>query len=363
MQVPAQGQSRLKRAWHHFVESNYLTWFTDWMMKFGGKGAHSVLIITTLYMSAELYPGVSLPPELNLTVFLLQMFMLDIGGLGLATLARQARGHGNTEGATHASRLSKFLIAIMIAGIVTVCAEQAVSGFDFGKDAQNWINVIKIIIEVSLVVARAFCAVLYGVVIHALQDDHRSQKMVIPIPDLEQKLSEMMAQIQAEMQSNLNAFHSGIVTQLEAKFDQLEPLDYDAIASALVPHLPAQESFQLDMAQLASEVAPLVRACDENETLVVAHDGTDCETPNETQQPRITVKLADLPVEQTRNTDKLQLVPRSTRKSSTETSEAATKMRRIVKRNPSIGPTELAKKASVSKSTASRFLKNLTTVA
>src|SRR5215472_11556988 len=95
-------------AWYHIRESNYLTWFTDWMMKFGGKGAHSILIITTLYMSAELYPGTNFPPVLNLIVLLVQMFMLDLGGLGLITLARQARAHGNAEGADKAQQLSKF---------------------------------------------------------------------------------------------------------------------------------------------------------------------------------------------------------------------------------------------------------------
>ncbi len=98
------------------VRSNYVTSITDWFMGFAGKWAELVLYGTVLYACAELYPGVHLPVGLSLAVFLIQMGALDIGGLSLGKLAKQAREDGNTKGADQAATLSKWLIAIMLTG-------------------------------------------------------------------------------------------------------------------------------------------------------------------------------------------------------------------------------------------------------
>jgi hypothetical protein len=66
--------------WYHFFRSTYVTKFTDWLLMFGGKSAHLILTLTTLYMSAELFPGVSFPSALNIVVFIIQVFALDMGG-------------------------------------------------------------------------------------------------------------------------------------------------------------------------------------------------------------------------------------------------------------------------------------------
>jgi len=105
-----------------------------------------------------------------------------MGGLGLATLSRQARADGNIEGAEKAQKLSNWLIGIMIAGLVTVSAEQAISHIpNLTKDVQQWIDAIKITVEVVLVIARAICAVFYGVIIHALKHE-TGQAPTAPTP-------------------------------------------------------------------------------------------------------------------------------------------------------------------------------------
>src|SRR5947199_8587037 len=76
---------------HGLVRSNYVTAITDWFMSFAGKWAELVLYGTVLYSCAELYPGVHLPDGLSLAVFLIQLGALDLGGLSLVKLAKQAR--------------------------------------------------------------------------------------------------------------------------------------------------------------------------------------------------------------------------------------------------------------------------------
>lgn len=369
----ASATTQKQGAWYHFRESNYLTWFTDWLLKFGGKGAHSILILTTLYMSAQLFPGVNLPPTLNLAVFLLQMFMLDVGGLGLATLARQAREHGNTDGAKYAGRLSRFLIGIMIAGIVTVCVEQAISNFHLTEDAQNWIDAIKIIIEVSLVVARAFCAVLYGVAIHSLEGVSGHSNTPAQLPDytaiIQQNLAEMRTQIQTEMQQSLSSFRVEIGSQIDSKIVAAEPMNYDAIVRKMMPVIEAKLSGlettfsaqipqTADMAALALELAPMLLSTEQspnalaNDESVLLSEQIEDDEVNE--KPRITDKLPELQSEQPANVQRLHLVNKSVRtQRTTENSEAAKKIKRLLRKDPTLGPTELASKCSCSKSYAS----------
>ena len=148
---------------YHFARSNYITAITDWFMGFAGKWAELVLYGTVLYSCAQLYPGVYLPVGLSLAVFLIQMGALDIGGLSLAKLAKQAREDGNMAGAANAERLSKWLIGIMLVGVVTVGLEHALP-----VALPTWVITC---VDVLLVVARSICAVLYGQVVHALKSE------------------------------------------------------------------------------------------------------------------------------------------------------------------------------------------------
>src|SRR5258708_37729338 len=97
--------------------SSYWTWFTEWLLEFGGKAAWPVLILCTLYMGAELYPGVNLPGPINFAVFLAQLFALDMGGMGLVSIARQVKDAGHEEEAKQANGFGKVLVAIVITSL------------------------------------------------------------------------------------------------------------------------------------------------------------------------------------------------------------------------------------------------------
>ena len=168
----AQSQQQAKQPfWEKtwFIESNWISVSTKWLLTLGGKAARLVLIICTLYMSAQLYPGVVLPPGLNLAVFIVLSFALDMGGLGLAQIAKTAREQGNIEGAEQGEKLSTWLIGIMIAGLVTVSLEHAADMIPLTQQWKNIIAVFWIVVEIALSIARVICAVNYGRVIHALE--------------------------------------------------------------------------------------------------------------------------------------------------------------------------------------------------
>lgn len=219
---PQQPQKPMQAHWynnrdlflHGFVRSNYITVFTDWFMGLAGKLAEFVLYATVLYSGAELYPGVKLPDGLNLSVFILQMGALDIGGIGLSKLAKQAREDGNPEGAETAERLSKWLIRIMIAGIVTVSTEQVIAHLSLpnAHAVQTTIQVVQALVELVLVVARAICAVLYGKVVHALKKSTPEQGRV------------QQAEAWTELSTRLDTTLSSVNQRVDTLFATLDTL-------------------------------------------------------------------------------------------------------------------------------------------
>lgn len=211
--TPSPGPAK-RGFWYHFRHSTYITAITDWFLGFFGKAAHLILILTTLYTGAELLPGVSLPAPLNNAVFVLQMLVLDVGGMGLAKLAMQAKDRGNEEGAKKAEDLSKWLIRIVIASLVTVAAEQAVKAIPGLSDISTIVDGINIAVGGLLTIARAVCAVNYGRVIHALQLEDEGEPQPTQIIDVEalvhQAIAELAATLAADQQHALSQFRQEI---------------------------------------------------------------------------------------------------------------------------------------------------------
>lgn len=206
-----------------FVRSNYVTALTEWFMGLAGKSAQLVLIFTVLYMSAELYPGVDLPAALSLFVFILQMVALDAGGIGLASMARQAHNDGNDKGAEGAELLSKWMIGVMIAGLVVVSVETAVSHLPNLQSVQGDIDAVKELVEVVLIIARAVCAVLYGRVIHDLRTEH-PDTAVVPVKSAMQQMEDISAAIQrhtAETERRLQSVELKVAADLKGMLDEI----------------------------------------------------------------------------------------------------------------------------------------------
>ena len=152
----------------------------------------------------------TLPADLSLAVFLVQMGALDIGGLSLAKLAKQAREDGNADGARQAEILSRWLIGIMLTGVVTVGIEHVVS---LPGQVQTGI-------EIVLVVARSICAVLYGRVVHMLKSEAGEELThVVKSIDVHTRLDEFNASLRRQ-QTQLDTL-AGNVTPLSSRLDTL----------------------------------------------------------------------------------------------------------------------------------------------
>ncbi len=193
---------------HGLARSSYITAFTDWFMGLAGKLTEIVLYGTVLYSCAQLYPGVSLPNGLSLTVFLVQMGALDIGGLALGKLAKQAREDGNAAGAEQAEALSKWLIGIMLTGVVTVGIEHVIA---IPGQVQTGV-------EIVLVVARSMCSVLYGRVVHALKREAEQIQQVMfteRFTELSERITESEQRMTELVQRTANRLSVHFTEQLE----------------------------------------------------------------------------------------------------------------------------------------------------
>ena len=228
---------------HGLVRSNYVTAITDWFMGFAGKWAELILYGTVLYSCAELYPGVHLPAGLSLTVFLVQLGALDIGGLSLAKLAKQAREDGNEAGAAGAERLSKWLIGIMLVGVVTVGLEHALP-----IAIPAWIITS---INVLLVVARSICAVLYGRVVHDLKQE--TEQTMLPVSDLQATVTlftEHLSEIERRMSEHVAEKLQSLEQSLTERIEHL-PTEQPAIVD-LSPVNETLQAHALALADLAA---------------------------------------------------------------------------------------------------------------
>ncbi|HEU5376452.1 MAG TPA: hypothetical protein VFV38_13495 [Ktedonobacteraceae bacterium] len=254
--------------------SDYWAWFTEWLLSFGGKAAWPILIICTLYMGAELYPGVNLPAGLNFAVFLAQLFALDMGGMGLVSIARQVKDAGHEEAAKEADRFGKVLVAIVITSLVTVGIKQFLSNIPSlttpvikgGHDSimATYIDPAITVVEFILVIARVVCAVLYGKVMHTLKiSDYTSPPALSSTID-EWAIVGMAASLQQEMHLVLSGIQASFTTQLEelASNQNLTIADLQTVLAGVqntVPTIDIQEIAGAVLTSLEPQIASEIK--------------------------------------------------------------------------------------------------------
>jgi hypothetical protein len=387
---------------YHAARSNYITTIWNWLMTFLTKLAEPFLFLCILYYGYELLPGVTPPPpSLDATVFTLQQATLDIGGLGLLKTAQQ-------EGLDRRSlpvRVGLTLIGLMIANVVLMMLKKAIPGFDTS------------IPEAILLIARAVMCVLYGYAIHSLRKEDQGPQAVVKSADVHDRLDQIddafgywvaetqitlaalaqqlaqVARIAAENQSATIEQHQGLLHLGQAMGQQGLDLRadlrgvQDAIPALMraqshviiaevegqfrqaLTALPVVPSYEEPLQQMQGQIATILEALkppieeeeeepslETNITLFeaakVRHQQQESERESELESPpspRITVKLPDETPPTTKRASK--------RQTANARGTAQEKARRIIKRNPGIGPAELAKKTGITPQYASRILK------
>jgi len=309
-------QQTVKRGvWYHFVRSNYITWVWNWFLMLSGKAAEAVLTVSVIYSCARLLPTVHTPVSLDNTVFVLQMVALDIGGLSLRKMANQAKKDGNEAGAVFSSRVSNWLIVIMIANVV-LSVVQAVTPIPAQAVS---------IIEGILLVGRAIMAVLYAHVIHSLRSDEQDEQPSVKFTDLDQQIADAIADATRhyttqidDLSNELEALKMVLKPEVERDTDEIETVD-ETVAPA--PKIVAEI--------VPENVTSATKSVDE------IGDKTVAPATEKTEQAA--TKTGDKTVAHKGDTAALR------------------RARRVVKNNPDIRPADLAKRLEISPSYASQL--------
>jgi len=294
-------------------------------------------------MSAELYPGVTLPAWLNLAIFITLSFALDMGGLGLAQIAKTARAQDNVQGAIVGEKLSRWLIGIMIAGLVTVSLEHAVSTIPFDKGVLVWINGFWMLVEITLSVIRCILAVQYGHAVHALEQSVPQPQPAIPDPalvptiDVEKMTETIEQRISDTLREKLIDLETQIATLTVAKSE------------------PVVKSNETEDDNTGNEESNEVDNQDASIVSIVDYrNGNKSET-----EEGVSVDTDEIPIVNVASTKGCSSVARN---SSTNVStnngrgEARQKASRILKKQPQLTPAELAKKAGITRQYASKLI-------
>src|SRR5579885_1469931 len=213
------------RRTHILKHSTWITATWNWFLELAGRAAEAILVLSVLYASVKLLPVVRMPAWLDVIVFVAQFVALDVGGLSLSKLAKQAQAEGNEDGAKLAGRMSKALITIMIAGVVVVAIEQL---FSIPGD---W----KLGIDTVLLIARSILAVLYGHTIHSLRHDDLFDLHVTTAPDLQEHLSQAIANLQTQIEQRL----ATIAGEIDQVRQSVPVVDYEARFEAVARKLEA----------------------------------------------------------------------------------------------------------------------------
>lgn len=198
-QTQPNQQSRSRGTRDSLVHSLYITAIWGWFLELVGRAAEAILVLSVLYSSVKLLPLVHFPAGLDVVVFIAQFIALDVGGLSLGKLAKQAAEEGNQAGEKRARWMSNALISVMIAGVVVVAMEQLFS------IPAHW----QLGIETVLLIARAILAVLYGPCIHSLRQENifaqQQPSQVVPdvsVVDVQQIFVEAIGTLQASFEQH-----------------------------------------------------------------------------------------------------------------------------------------------------------------
>lgn len=283
------------RLWYGFVRSNYITAVWNWFMMLAGKASEPVLFGSVLYSGYQLVPGVPQPtPGLNAIAFVTQQAALDIGGMGLIKLTKDE----SPEKFKFARWTGIALITLMVVNMIVATANRV-----FPVPAQ-----IIQITEGILLIIRSVMAVLFGHAIHTLKESKPEQ-------DIDVEIDEIVNQaVQSEVQ-HLRTFYESRIGDLEQSLSSLKG-----------EFLASQESISEETLEPA-----------------VVYEELQSEEVSQSQNSVVPSGPASpLPV-QKNTTAKVQ------------TSDAAKRVQKLLKKQPNLTAKQIAEKAEISESYAQKL--------
>jgi hypothetical protein len=152
-------QQETKRWWQSkrlWIESEYITHFWDWFITFLGKSAEIILFATMLYDGYLVMPGVPKPADnVDAAITLVQWAALDIGGYSLIKMSKKL----GLARDSFPCIVGYVLVSLMVINMILVPIQNKLPA-----------NILTGV-QITLLIARAVMAVIYGHAIRALKEE------------------------------------------------------------------------------------------------------------------------------------------------------------------------------------------------
>lgn len=282
---------------------------------YAGRAAEWVLFGCMVLNIVEMLPGVTFWFWFANGIMATQVVTLDIAGFGLASMAEYARECGHEQAAKQASWTAKLLIGIMIVTLVSVT----------GAVLFPALRPFLIYAEDVLILVRVVMVVIYGHVIHRLR---RITGVALPPAQSEEiaRLQEALSDLQEQAQQSAQEWQAKMVMVEQKSGEEVTRLVSQV--SSLTEQLA---SLQSSLTEQKSEQIATVEASESEHQSDDAGDGKSDASIIHLVNKKASVTLSR--------------------------GEAVKRAQRIIKNTPTITPTELAKRAKISRSYASQLLK------
>lgn len=195
---------------------------------YAGRAAEWVLFLCMIVNIIEMLPGVHMAGWLVNSVLSVQVVMLDIGGMSLASMATHAKEQGDGAAAKKAGSTSLFLIVLMIVTLLLVSVGVLFPAMKQYTDMG----------EKGLILVRVVMTVIYGHVLHSLRSSNRHPVPVPATPAPQPAVpavSELENIIKAILVPMLEQYRTDVTSEVAAQAKQIPvpAIDYQQLATSL----------------------------------------------------------------------------------------------------------------------------------
>lgn len=312
-----------------------------------GRLAEWILFFCMIANIVGILPGVSLPLLITNTVMGVQIVTLDIAGFGLATMAQHARETGAEKDAQNAQWTAYLLIGIMMLTLIIFTLGLMVPSIREYTD----------IAEKVLILVRVALIVLYGHVIHSLRRITEHQIDTLRIQIVEEK--------QAEIE-RLHATHKSELAETITRLEVQHKEQVQALQVVATSDVKQEEKKPfVNCEQVLFEDEQLTEDVNfSNDFLFTEY----ASVPPQQKQEEITETVNNEQLtedveecKQETETEPLPVVNKTTKKVTAKTSskrgDAYKRVERLLTAAPNAQPSEIAKRAKVSRAYVSRIRK------
>ena len=180
-----------------------------------------IILLCILFSVSEALPGIHFPLMVSNGVLWLQIITLDVAGLSLMALEKNARANGNIQAANTARVMMYTMISVTM---ITLFAVNVGNLFPTLSWLTTWIDFAMVFVRIGI-------SLIFKFVIVNIRS---SEVQVIPVKTHEDTIEKLMQNYEQKSQEN-TAFLLGKIDRLTLVLEQQNEVKTDPVLEAVLP--------------------------------------------------------------------------------------------------------------------------------